>query len=80
MTFLFHQEEPFCIISGNCWDESLSLTLGPAFWGPFLALLMAQNFLPPGLSSSPVDYHYCREMRTIFQGNAPSGGIHGGSF
>lgn len=51
VTLLLHQQEPFCIISGHCGDESLSLTLGPGFWEPFLALTMAQNFLPAGLSS-----------------------------
>lgn len=52
MTLLLHQKEPFRIISGHCGDESPSFTLESAFWGPFLALKMAENFLLP-VSSPP---------------------------
>lgn len=51
MTLLFHHQESFCIISGHYGEESPSLTMEPAFWGSFLALQMAQNFLPAGLLS-----------------------------
>ena len=72
VTLLLHQEEPFRIISGHCGDKSLSLTLGPDFWGPFLALQMTQNFLFRGvLSPHPVDCRCRREIRAIFQGRDP---------
>lgn len=59
---LFHHQEPFCIISGHCGDERLSLTLGPAFWRPLLALQMAWNFLPCQLLLPQGDLsHFPRE-------------------
>lgn len=39
------------------------------FWGPFLALKMAENFLHLGLLSFAVNCCYRGETRAIFQGN-----------